>query len=57
MEARSKKEEKKGEVKETNRGKPSEEKCRVSHGRESEEGLTRGFEPYPSNSFAFECPL
>ena len=52
MEARSKKEEKKGEVKET-----IEEKCRVSHGRESEEGLTRGSEPYPSNSFAFECPL
>ena len=50
-------EEKKGEVKETNRGKPIEEKCGVSHGRECEEGLTRGSEPYPSNSFAFECPL
>ena len=54
VEARSKKEEKKGEVKETNRGKPIEEKCRVSHGRESEEGLSRGCEPFPLNSLAFE---
>ena len=54
MEARSKKEEKKGEVKETNRGKPIEETWRVSHGRESEEGLSKGCEPFPLNSLAFE---
>ena len=53
VEARSKKE-KKGEVKETNRVQPIEEKCRVGRGRESEEGLSRGFEPFPSNSLAFE---
>ena len=41
-------------MKETNRSQPIEEKCRVSRERESEQGLSRGFEPYPSNSLAFE---
>ena len=46
MESRSKKE--------MNRGQPIEEKCKMGHGRESEEAVTEGFEPFPKNSLAFE---
>ena len=46
VEARSKKE--------MNRGQQIEEKHKTGHGKESEEDVTEGFEPFPKNSLAFE---